>query len=484
MFGGCCLAPEPCCVTGDTRCCEQALQICYFEDDDCIAGINSRKSEGEHTSWTDDQYEMMATLRAENLRRRDHVRSTQAAVKNVALCKGIKHEYREHVYASFKALTLFEFVNGLKEELQILSKEEIEVAMREDAMKKGGRAADLSKQRVASIHEGADYVTQEGDTVLHLAIDRWVTALLEKRRLARLHDSDPKDVEAQVGALATIEREFVALCVLGAPFGSINRDGLTPLMYATKLGASAILRALIACGGDYVNVRNAQRFPPLLLAAECGQVDTFAVLCEGLELQGKLSSSARFVGNGYNALHYATINNDKRVLAKALSYDAFKSPRVLNARSTDQTSGTASTMHNMGHHVLGQTALHKAVRYGHHQCLTILLEAGADPNLCDGRKQTPLHCAALGNHYECLNLLLLHGASVLARDGNGKRVFDVVHSRHHKIRGLLHGHAHKVIEAAKETDKAAADASPTKAKENKKKRASKKKRPPPPPPKA
>ena len=66
MFGGCCLAPEPCCVTGDTRCCEQALQICYFEDDDCIAGINSRKSEGEHTSWTDDQYEMMATLRAEN----------------------------------------------------------------------------------------------------------------------------------------------------------------------------------------------------------------------------------------------------------------------------------------------------------------------------------------------------------------------------------------------------------------------------------
>ena len=108
-----------------------------------------------------------------------------AQVKNVALCKGIKHEYREHVYASFKALTLFEFVNGLREELQILSKEEIEVAMREDAMKKGGRAADLSKQRVASIHEGADYVTQEGDTVLHLAIDRWVTALLEKRRLAR-----------------------------------------------------------------------------------------------------------------------------------------------------------------------------------------------------------------------------------------------------------------------------------------------------------
>jgi hypothetical protein len=368
---------------------------------------------------------------------------------------------------------------------------------------------------------------------------------------ARLRDADPKDVEAQVGALATIEREFVALCVLGAPFGSINRDGLTPLMYATKLGASAILRALIACGSDYVNVRNAQRFPPLLLAAECGQVDTFAVLCEGLELQGKLGSSARFVGNGYNALHYATINNDKRVLAKALSYDAFKSPRVLdragqgcdmptfdgsslgrcplvsadlwtsdhllerprsvetfsrnararhthveatsnhpfpaqvlNARSTDQTSGTVSTMHNMGHHVLGQTALHKAVRYGHHQCLTILLEAGADPNLCDGRKQTPLHCAALGNHYECLNLLLLHGASVLARDGNGKRVFDVVHSRHHKIRGLLHGHAHKVIEAAKETDKAAADASPTKAKENKKKRVSKKKRPPPPPPKA
>jgi len=157
---------------------------------------------------------------------------------------------------------------------------------------------------------------------------------------------------------------------------------------------------------------------------------------------------------------------------------------VLNARSTDQTSGTVSTMHNMGHHVLGQTALHKAVRYGHHQCLTILLEAGADPNVCDGRKQTPLHCAALGNHYECLNLLLLHGASVLARDGNGKRVFDVVHSRHHKIHGLLHGHAHKVIEAAKETDKAAADASLTKAKENKKKRVSKKKRPPPPPPKA
>ena len=217
----------------------------------------------------------------------------------------------------------------------------------------------------------------------------------------------------------------------------MNRDGLTPTLYAIKLGASAILRVLMACGADVVHQRNAQRFPPLLLAAECAQINTFSALCQELEKTGQLASAAKFVGNGYNCLHFSVINNDIYTLGRALKYDAFKSPRVINQRSTDETTGTVSTMHNMRHHILAQTPLHKAVRYGFPHCLRLLLEAGADPNGHDGRKQTPVHSAALGDHYECLALLLRHGAKVDSLDAHGQSAIDAIHPRQRRIAGLL-----------------------------------------------
>ena len=44
----------------------------------------------------------------------------------------------------------------------------------------------------------------------------------------------------------------------------------------------------------------------------------------------------------------------------------------------------------------GQTPLHIAASKGYFECLTLLLNGGADPSLTDNDGSTPLHLALIG----------------------------------------------------------------------------------------
>jgi len=84
----------------------------------------------------------------------------------------------------------------------------------------------------------------------------------------------------------------------------------------------------------------------------------------------------------------------------------------------------------------GESALHAALsshRSAQHWVVTVLLEAGADPNLptkasaetgafmrdCRTRQETPLHRAAAFASAETIQLLLEAGAKIDAKDANG-----------------------------------------------------------------
>jgi hypothetical protein len=64
----------------------------------------------------------------------------------------------------------------------------------------------------------------------------------------------------------------------------------------------------------------------------------------------------------------------------------------------------------------GMTALSKATAYGHADCVHLLLDAGVDKDLKDGRHRTALFWAARNGRADCARLLLEAGADVNATD--------------------------------------------------------------------
>ena len=61
------------------------------------------------------------------------------------------------------------------------------------------------------------------------------------------------------------------------------------------------------------------------------------------------------------------------------------------------------------------SALNSAVYHGHSQILTILLEAGTDPNI-HGEHVPALHVAAANDNAEAAKILISHGAKINVRD--------------------------------------------------------------------
>ena len=69
----------------------------------------------------------------------------------------------------------------------------------------------------------------------------------------------------------------------------------------------------------------------------------------------------------------------------------------------------------------GFTALHHASRSGNLAAVSLLLEAGADPNVeTTAGRATPLHRAAFAGHSEVCELLLESGAAAGRGDGDGE----------------------------------------------------------------
>ncbi|KAK9444709.1 Ankyrin repeat-containing domain protein [Metarhizium brunneum] len=189
------------------------------------------------------------------------------------------------------------------------------------------------------------------------------------------------------------------------------------LLRASWLGDNATVTELLKTHRTYINSRGGPDgiYTPLLQAARCGHVDSFAKLqSEGadpnavaahtnltaLHLEARIGQRAivqlliaakvplaSVDEQGYGALHYAAEGGFEEIVRcmivaandTATLADESRVSQVLLAN--DQTRDS-------------NTPLHLAASNGHLKTVETLLEMKAGPSILNDRKYTPLHCAA------------------------------------------------------------------------------------------
>ena len=146
--------------------------------------------------------------------------------------------------------------------------------------------------------------------------------------------------------------------------------GRTPLHVAAHLGAHAAMRALVAAGAD-PNALDYQRYDIVTIAAVADDLPTLQL---ALELGGRAGN----VTSPYDGTAL--------IAAAHLGHADVVATLVAAGAPLDHVNN------------LGWTALIESIVLGdggprHLRTLEILLAAGADPNLADGRGSTPLALA-------------------------------------------------------------------------------------------
>lgn len=236
-------------------------------------------------------------------------------------------------------------------------------------------AVEILIKRKANIESRSE----GGNSALHLALKRSsqperVVKLLLAECIDPGIESDSKETALHIALKSRDDPSFTAACALLDAVGSKandgrnlvartidveGADGRTALQRAAELGWLKAVETLLSHGAS-VTIGDKDGMTPACLAARSGQA----------------------------------------MVVKAL---------VENHRSATQ-SGPRD----------GRTPLHFAAENDHRNVARILLEAQADPNAPDSRKQAPLHSAAISGSVGTLRLLLQYGSEVSQKDENGR----------------------------------------------------------------
>jgi ankyrin repeat protein len=202
------------------------------------------------------------------------------------------------------------------------------------------------------------------------------------------------------------------LLAAGASVNAANRYGVTPLSQACVNGNAAMVGALLKAGAD-ANAFQAEGQTALMTAARTGSVDAVKVLLEnGAEVNAKES------WRGQTALMWAAAENHPAVVKLLVERGAEVNARsaVFDFRGLKPKPGDVPMHFPRG----GFTALLFAARGGHLECVRILIDAGADPNLGDPDSSSPLLLAIVNGYFETAAFLLEHDANPNTADDNGR----------------------------------------------------------------
>lgn len=145
---------------------------------------------------------------------------------------------------------------------------------------------------------------------------------------------------------------------------------------------------------NHIDVRNSQMKTPLHEACTCGSVDIVSMLLQA----GALKDAHRT--HSWTPLMYAVSRNHFQVAVLFMQLETNTS--IINEVNQD----------NM-------TALYLACRENAIECVTLLLQHNADPNICSKTLRSPLHVSILHQNIDIVEMLMQHTSNTDAVDSKG-----------------------------------------------------------------
>jgi ankyrin repeat protein len=266
------------------------------------------------------------------------------------------------------------------------------------------------------------------------------------------------DVAAEHNRIAPLRQ----LLEHGASPNRRSSAGCPPLTLAAHAGAREAAAVLLAHGAD-IDARDTNGATALQAAAVGAHAPTLKLLLQS----GASTAATDDVGR--NAAHYAarsgsapclralrragvdlraTTSFGWQPLHVAANHSCANAMNVLLQSGCETTRGDCVgwTPLHLATHRLGQDVggcrckrclkLHERRK----QCVSILLQKGADANAEDQRRATAVHLAAAHDDLEALRLLRAHGANLWSEDADGQtplRIARHLHRPSRVVRALL-----------------------------------------------
>lgn len=195
---------------------------------------------------------------------------------------------------------------------------------------------------------------------------------------------------------------------------------------AVKAGEMETIRTILDTDSSAISSRDAKGLTPLHLAVAGGHTDIVALLLEqGADTEAITPAGGTYAASEFTALDMAIWESDFWIgvrgnwamvdflLEHGAAYTlVIAAARGDAARVDEILAGDPGRVNTA--QANGRKALSAAVQFGHLDLAKRLLDAGADPNLPEGRyvpRGAALYFAARDKHYDLVSLLLERGAS-------------------------------------------------------------------------
>ncbi len=278
------------------------------------------------------------------------------------------------------------------------------------------RSGDKEAVR-ALLKQGADANAPEGDgtTALHWAARAGDAELVQMllyaganvKATTRLGAYTPLMMAAQAGHSAVV----AALLTGGSDVKATSTTGTTPLMFAAQSGDPRTVTMLVEGGSDVDARETAMGQTPLMFAAAYNRVDVVKLLlARGAEIKAtsKVVDLTKLSSPEEEFFRQRAAQNAARAAAGGPRPPDV--PGVTRQFRYNELVGTSG----------GFSPLHFAVRQGHAEVVTALVDAGADVNqLNPGDKSTPLVVAIVNGYFDIGNYLIDKGADPNLASDNG-----------------------------------------------------------------
>jgi ankyrin repeat protein len=205
----------------------------------------------------------------------------------------------------------------------------------------------------------------------------------------------------------------------GADIDARTRYGITPIYLAVRNGSAAMTQILLDAGAD-ANEEFNEGETVLMTAARTGDFDTVKVL-----LDAEAVVDAREDWHGQTPLMWAAAQKHPEVIALLVEYGAdIKASSSLEEWERQITMEPRDKWLPPG----VMTPLHFAAREGCLECISTLLNLGAEIDAVTPKELTPLLMAIINGHYDVAWTLIEAGADIhISDDTNRSPLYAAVH---------------------------------------------------------